>query len=186
MSTKNKFPKEYINLLNMDKILKNTTNIDKLKVTLKHNEIKGTGLYATKHIKNDEIIAYYRITAFDYHRYTSPTNYIYAFDVYTPTGRESKNLIGDIDLNSFPKQVNDIPFWAPFANEPSVGQKINSEIDLNIDENYKNKKQKRIKHLQQLTYKLIAKCDIFPGDEITLYYGDEYPRNYEIDCIEKY
>ena len=176
-----KIPKEYIELLNIDKILKNTKNLDKLKVTLKHDKIKGVGLYTTKHIKTGEIIAYYKMTTFDYHHYDSPTNYVYAFDVYTLNGRESKNLIGDIDLNSLSEPLNNIPYWALFVNEPSIGQNLNAEIDINTEENYKI--SKRIKCGTQLIYKLIATCDIVPNEEITLYYGKEYPRTYEIGVI---
>lgn len=178
MSNK-KIPNEYLDLLDINKVLKDTKDVENLKVTLKHNNMKGAGLYATKNICAGETIAYYQIKAFDYRHYVSPTNYVYAFDIYTLTGNESKNLIGDIDLNSFPEPLNNIPFWAAFVNEPSIGEKLNSEINLNIDENYKNKK--RIRSGNTLIYKLVATCNISHGDEITLYYGKDYPRMYEID-----
>ena len=174
-----KIPKEYIEMLNIDKILKNTENLEQLKVTLKHDKLKGTGLFATKHIGIGETISYYKMTTFDYHHYVSPTNYVYAFDVYTMNGRESKNLIGDIDLGSLSKPINNIPFWGFFVNEPSTGQKLNAEIDVNTEENYKG--IQRMKCGKQLIYKLIATSDIFPDEEITLYYGKAYPRTYEIN-----
>jgi|688.fasta_scaffold288107_2 hypothetical protein len=177
--TKSKFSKEFNNLLNIDRLLGNTENKENLKVTLKKDQIKGTGMYATQFIKKEELIAYYKVLVYNYKKYNSPTNYIYAFDIYNKSGKESKYLIGDIYLDSFPEPVNNVPFWAPFVNEPSIGQQINAKIDLNFEENYKNKN--RIKDGSEIIYKLIAFEDIFPGDEITIYYGEDYPRTYKID-----
>ena len=174
-----KFPKEYVDLLDINQILSKTNNKDKLKIILKHDNIKGSGLFATKNIKKGELIAYYKMKVFDHRTYTSPTNYIYAFDIYTKTGRESKALIGDINLNSFPEPIKNIPFWAPFANEPSPNQKLNAEIDTNLKENYTNRAQ--IKQGAFMIYKLVATQNIKPGEEITIYYGKDYVRNYELD-----
>ena len=182
MSAKS-FPQEYNELLDIDIILKNTNNLENLKVILKKDPIKGAGLYATKQIVTDETIAYYKITVFDYRYHKSPTNYVYAFGVYTLNEKESKNLLGDIDLNSFPEPLNNIPFWAAFVNEPSNDQSINSRIDLNTSENYKGIKIMR--KGRQIIYKLIATKDIMPDEEITIYYGKDYPRTYEINVEEE-
>src|SRR3990172_11300465 len=88
-------------LLNMDRILKETPNKDKLKVTLKKDKIKGTGLFAKKGISKGEIIAYYKIKVFNFKKYDSPTNNKYTFDVYTNKGNDSKIFIGDIYEGSF-------------------------------------------------------------------------------------
>ena len=58
MAQSKKIKDQYKKLLDMDRILKETKNKDKLKVTLKKDKIKGTGIYATKHIKKRETIAY--------------------------------------------------------------------------------------------------------------------------------
>lgn len=182
MKTK-KIPKEYVDLLDINKIIARTPNVDKLKIILKHDKIKGTGIYATKNIKENELIAYYKMKIFDYRTYNSPTNCVYAFDIYTQTGRESKNLIGDIDLSSFPNPLKDIPYWAPFANEPFPDQQLNAEIDTNLSENYANRKRARVG--SYMVYKLVATKNIKPGDEITIYYGKDYKRNYDFD-IKKF
>lgn len=175
--------KEYAELLDINNIMSNTPNANKLKVTLKKDDVKGTGIYATKVIKKGELIAYYRMKIFDYRVYESPTNNVYTFDIYTKTGNGSKILVGDIDLTSFPKPVKNIPFWAPFANEPMPNQKLNAEIDVNLQENYKTRKIARAG--QYMTYKLVATRLINPGDEITIYYGKDYARSYYLD-IEKF
>lgn len=178
MNNKNITP-EYLELLDIDKILKRTKQLDDLKVTLKHDEKKGSGLFAVKHIKEGETIAYYKMTVFNINEYTSPTNLIYSFDIYSIKGKECKNSIGDLDTGSFPPPLNNIPYWGPFVNEPSPKQKLNAEIDIDSESNYKNRK--RIKYGSHVTYKVIAKCDIKPGEEITIYYGKDYPRNYKIN-----
>lgn len=178
-----KFPKEYVDLLDINQILSKTPNKDKLKIILKHDNIKGSGLFATKNIKKGELIAYYKMKVFDYRTYISPTNYVYAFDIYTKTGRGSKALIGDIDLNSFPEPIKNIPFWAPFANEPSPNQPLNAEIDTNLKENYSNRAH--VKQGSFMIYKLVATQNIKPDEEITIYYGKDYVRNYELD-IKKF
>lgn len=175
-------PPEYARLLDIDNVLKATKNKIKMKVTLKRDPIKGAGMYATKNIKKDEVIAYYRIYIFDYRIYKSPTNNMYAFNVYTRSGRESKYLIGDLSLDSIPPPINNIPFWAPFVNEPMLGKKTNAEIDLNLDENYN--RLPRPKPGGYMDYKLVATRAIKVGEEITIYYGEDYIRDYEIDVTE--
>src|SRR3972149_261507 len=162
-----------------ERILKSTPNLDKLKVTLKKDKIKGTSLFATKRIKKGETVAYYKITVFGYKGYESPTNGIYTFDVYNKDGDDIYKYIGDIDLKSFPDPYKNIPFWGPFANEPSINQKSNARISMNLNNNYKNRR--RVKIGSHLVYKLIAITDIEPGEEIVWYYGDGYIRNYEVD-----
>lgn len=176
-----KFPKEYEDLLNMDRILDETDNIHKLKVILKKDSLKGTGLYATKPIKKGETIAYYKITTFSLNEYVSPTNFIYSFEVYTWAGRTSKILIGDLYLDSIPQPLNNIPFWGLFINEPSSNQSVNSEVDMNLENNYVSVKRKRVKCGGKLIYKIVATKDIHVDDEITLYYGENYKRSYEIN-----
>ena len=170
MSTK------YKNLLDYKKILNSTQNKKDLSVTLKSNKEKGVGLYATKPIQKGEIIAYYKIKLFKESTYQSTTNYMYSFEVYKKDGNIYKRLIGDIDLNSFPEPLNDITFWAPFANEPSIGQKSNANIDMNLKDNYKNRT--KVIEGNVLIYKLVAKRYIEKGEEILWYYGDDYNRNY--------
>jgi hypothetical protein len=174
-----KVKESYKKFLDMDRILKETKNLDKLKVTLKKDKVKGTGLYATKNIKKGETIAFYKITAVKYDTYKSPTNSIYTFTIYTAGGNPSKAFLGDIDLTSFPEPKMNIPFWGPFANEPSGDQKVNAEIDTDQKYNYRNRK--KLKVGDTLIYNLTATRPIKAGEEIVWYYGEDYKRNYEVD-----
>lgn len=174
-TNKKEFPYEFKELLDPDRILKNTENIGDLKVILRKDEIKGTGLYAVKPIIKDEVIAYYKIKLFTESKYKSPTHFIYTFSVYNSSGRKSLLLIGDIVEDSIPEPENNIPYWAMFANEPSGDQDINSEIDISHDNT------NRLKVGSYLVYKLVATRNIKEGEEITIYYGDEYDRNYELN-----
>ena len=176
MTDRSKFPVEYQDLLNMDKVLEKTPNKHELKVTLQKDLVKGVGLYATKLIKKGEVIAYYRIKTFIWLKYKSPTNFVYGFEIYTKTGKESKKLIGDIDLTSIPDPENNIPYWGLFVNEPFKDQKLNAEIDLDLNNNY-NATNKCVAD-RYLRYKLTAIRNIEPGQEITLNYGEDYPRSY--------
>jgi hypothetical protein len=149
-----------------------------VKVTLKKSPGKGVGLFATKEIEAGEVIAYYRIKVFRHKDYESPTNGTYLFEVYKKNGDEYKRLIGDIYEDSFPPPVDGITFWAPFANEPTVSQRTNAEIDTNIRETYQNKTCTMLDDI--VDYKLVATRDIHPKDEILWYYGDRYSRNYKV------
>lgn len=171
-----KFPKEFANILNINYLVDNI-DTNKLKVELKYDKLKGICLYCKKPIKKGEIIAFYKIKVFPYKSYKSPTNNVYAFDVYSSKEKLIKTLIGDIDLNSFPDPINNITFWAPFANE-SIQEKSNSEIDINTCINYSNKN--KIKKDDIVIYNLIAKKNIKKGEEITWYYGENYKRDYDL------
>lgn len=160
--------------------LKSTKNKDKLKVTLRKDKLKGVGLYAKKNIKKGEIIAFYKLKVFIEKKYKSPTNYVYTFDIYDKRGKTLKKYIGDITERSFPKPYKNIPFWAPFANEPSINQKGNSSIDINEKKNSKANNGK-IKEGDKVVYFLVADRDIKKGEEILWYYGDTYDRDYEVN-----
>ncbi len=164
--------------LDYRKLLKTVDN-KKVKITLKKTEEKGVGLFATKKIEQGEVIAYYRIKVFRQKDYESPTNGTYTFEVYRKNGEAYKRLIGDICEESFPPPGEDnIPFWAPFANEPTVSQRTNAEIDTNVKELYLSKTYSMIDDI--VTYKLVASKDIQPKEEIMWYYGDQYSRNYKV------
>lgn len=178
---KEKFPKEYKNLLSMETILDNTEDSFRLKIILKYDNIKGTSVYANKPIRKGETVAYYKITVFDNEDYVSPTNFLYAVKVYTKTDKPSKYLIGDISLDSIQQPINNVPFWGFLVNEPSVNQDVNCELDSNLEKNYTQQNRLRPKQGCKLIYKLISTRNIDVGEEITLYYGDNYKRDYEIN-----
>jgi hypothetical protein len=148
-----------------------------VKVTLKKSKGKGVGLFATRKIAEGEVIAYYRIKVFRSKDYESPTKGTYLFEVYRKNGDEYKRLTGDIYEGSFPEPIDGITFWAPFANEPTVDQRTNAEIDINLSETYNDKTKTMVDDI--VDYKLIATRPIAAKDEILWYYGDRYSRNYK-------
>ena len=159
------------------KLVKETPRHD-IKVTLKRSKGKGVGLFATKKIEEGEVIAYYRIKVYRSKDYESPTNNTYLFEVYRKNGDTYKRLTGDIYEGSFPAPIEGITFWAPFANEPAVDQRTNAEIDINLKETYANKTFTMVDDI--VDYKLVATRPIRAKDEILWYYGDRYPRDYEV------
>lgn len=163
--------------LDINKIKKQAST-SSIKVILKKHYNKGMGLFAKQAIKKDEVIAYYKVTIFETKKYDSPTKNVYTFNIYRKNESEIKKYIGDIDDSSFPKPLNNISYLAPFANEPSIGEKSNAEMDLNLEENYKDIKY--AKAGEHMVYKLMAIRDIKKGEEILWYYGDDYYRNYAV------
>ena len=161
-------------------IKRNTNDLKKLKVTIKKHRVKGAGLYATKTIKKNNVIAYYRMTVFKMDGYKSPTKNMYTFTIMTPKGNFSRSLIGDLTLESLPPPCRGIPFWAYFSNEPSDGEESNAWIDVNVKETFKSRK--RLKPGDTVIYKLRAGRNIRPGEEILWCYGDAYERSYSTPC----
>jgi hypothetical protein len=166
------------NIINHKTLLKNVKNKNNLSVTLKKTEDKGVGLLATKTIRKGELIAYYKVKVFKHKKYDSPTNCVYIFEVYRKNGEVYKTLMGDIDEESFPEPLDNITFWAPFANEPSKNQRTNAEIDINLSENYADRKF--AVEGDTMIYKLIASKMIRKGEEILWYYGEGYARDYTV------
>ncbi len=179
---------------NIDTLLNNSKDVrDNYKTTLKQDE-KGIGLYATKPILKNEVIALYKLKVFKKSDYKYPYGGIYIFTVYRKNGEAYKTLIGDLYSGSFPKSISksnnskstskskkdiNIPYWAPFVNEPSNVKDINSDIDVDFKTTYQNKSF--LKSGNILTYKLVATRNIEPGEEITWYYGDDYERDYTVN-----
>lgn len=158
-------------------ILKTTPNKKDLSLTLKKTKDKGVALYATKTIKKGDVITYYKIKLFREKDYQSPTDFVYSFEVYRKNGDLYKRLIGDIDSDSFPLPIDNIPFWGPFANEPSQNQRTNADIEIDLESNYKNRNFSLPGDV--MVYKLVATKMIRPNDEILWYYGPNYPRDYK-------
>jgi len=175
-----KFPKEFRKLLDIDNILKGTEDKDELSITLKKDPIKGSGLFAVKPIQEGDTIAFYKMRVFKEAGYKSPTNFIYTFNIYGKKCKVYTKLIGDIDLGSFDQPINGIPFWGPLVNEPSSDQDINAEVNINTEGNFSEDGIKRVVPGIYMVYKVVAKRYIDVGEEITIYYGDEYLRDYEV------
>ena len=149
-----------------------------LKIEVKKSKEKGLSLFAKKPINKGEVIAYYKVKVFRKIGYESPTDSVYLFEVYKKNGEAYKRLIGDIDEDSFPEPKDGIPFWGPLANEPSKNERINSEIDINLKENYVDRTY--LSPGDSMIFKLVATKKIKPGDEILWYYGNDYDRNYQV------
>jgi hypothetical protein len=167
-------------MLNYQVLLDNTPNLENLSVTIGKIEGKGVGLIATKKIKKGNIIAYYKVRVFKRNGYKSPTNDVYSFTIYKKNGNEYKTLIGDIDNSCFPPPINNIPFWGPFANEPSKNQRVNAKIDVDLKDNYVVKQRKICREGESMIYTLVATRNIEPGEEILWFYGDDYSRDYKL------
>lgn len=168
------------NILDPEYVQSHTPKDLPYKIKIKKAGKKGNGLFAKAQINKNEIIAFYKIQVFRDTDYTSPTNRMYTFAVYTLGENESKVWVGDLTSNSLepPKIIKKhyVPFWAYFSNEPTESQKPNSWIDMNTKENYKNRS--RVKEGDTLIYKLIATKKIKPGKEIIWNYGESYQRDY--------
>ena len=160
------------------KILKETPNKKNLSVTLKKSPEKGVGLFATKTIKKGDTIAYYKIQIFLERTYESPTDFVYSFEVYRKNGQKYQRLIGDIYDGSFPLPENDIPFWGAFVNEPSENGRTNADIEIDLENNYKDRNFSVPG--ETMIYKLIATRKIQPKEEILWYYGKNYKRDYKV------
>lgn len=165
-------------LFDYKKILRDTPNVDKLKVTLKKTRLKGVGLYAQKPIKENATIAYYRMTVYPIKGFKSKTNEKYTFTLLTKKGNYSNSLIGDISDESLPPPCRNVPFWAYFSNEPSGIQTINARIDPDNAKNYSNRNVLRAG--ETVTFRLVAIRDIPIGEEIVWCYGDSYHRDYPV------
>jgi hypothetical protein len=174
---------KFDDLLNISLIKKNTPNLENLKVTLRKKGVKGNSLFATKHIKKGNIIAYYLIKVYSLTKDTGPFGNTYLFTIYTKKGNASNKYTGNLFEGSLPPPRRNIPFWAYFSNEPNMNQQANSYVDNNLKINYKNRNI--VKPGDTMIYKLIAARDIKPGEEITWCYGDSYHRNYETMCEDE-
>ncbi len=154
--------------------------IHNVKVDLKKT-YKGTSLMAKTHIKKGSVIAYYKFLLYKFDdNFEGVNNNMYTMTVYGKSGRSRDTLIGDIYEGSLDKPKRGITYWAYFSNEPSGNQEGNSELDINLKENYKNRD--RVKAGDTMVYKLVASRDIKPGEEITWCYGDYYNRSYKANC----
>lgn len=154
-----------------------------ISVELRRNN-KGLGLYATKLINREQIVAYYKVKVYE-NDTTSEIGDTYKIGIMSKTGKLYKYLYGDLYNGSFSLPVKDIQtgiyvsFLAPFINEPTPNEKENVEIDFNILHNYARKNKSRTGEI--IIYKFRAIKDIEPDEEILWYYGDEYCRNYEVN-----
>ena len=155
-----------------------------LRVTLKHDTIKGIGVYATKQIKENEIVAYYILKVFEADKYVSPTNEVYTFAVFTKSGKIDDKLIADITPDCFTYPIKNVPYWGCFINEPIPKQILNTKFIPEIKKNSKMCEKNKIHAGDYVTYSVQAIRDIDIGDELTTYYGDEYKRDYVIDIPE--
>lgn len=168
-------------LLDIDYILDHTKPpLESLKVTLKKDPIKGTGLFAQKFIAKGETISYYKMRVYS-QKHPGPFGNMYLFFVYDRKEEDVNGVIGNLFEKSVPQPRRGIPYWAYFSNEPSGNQKSNSFIDINTRGNYRNRK--KVKIGETIVYKLVAETNIHPGEEIVWCYGDDYDRNYQVSCL---
>ena len=106
-------------------------------------------------------------------------------------GNEYEHIVGDIDKsviisdNFYGPYINEPNLNGPYINEP-INETINKPINESINESI-NVEFRYIANKNKLEvgdyyyYKIIATKDIQLGQEIFLYYGPNYPRDYEIN-----
>ena len=175
---------EFKHLFNIDYIKRNTPNLPRLKTTLKKIRNKGIGIFANRNIKQNEVVVYYLLKAYNLKRFPNLFNNVYTVELYTKRGNNIKSLVGDLCNESLIEpDSNGVAYWGYFSNEPSTVQESNTFLDTNLNENYLNRS--RIKEGDYVLYRLIASRDIKKGEEITWCYGSLYSRNYETSCNEK-
>lgn len=148
-----------------------------------HSDTRGSGLVATKPIKDDNIIAYYKLKVFD-EKIERPTGSKYTFSIYDKSGRPIEGLIGDLCPESAPATNGKAPYWGYLINEPSKLKDENAWVDINTEQNYKDKNRK-IKIGDHVTYKIKSSKDIKAGSEILWCYGKYYKRGYKTECKNK-
>lgn len=153
-----------------------------LKITLKKEKGKGTGIYAIKKIKKGQIIAYYRFQVFDPDKSKPVNKEMYSMTVYSNKERPRFNVIGDLFPGSLIPPKNNISFWGYFINEPSKDSQENAYLDVNTRGNYRTRD--KVYPGDVMIYKIIASKTILPGEEITWCYGDNYRRNYKTSCAK--
>lgn len=175
---KKKWKGQILNMNFINKITKKTKPLDRLKVHLKKGK-KGVGLFASKTIRKDEVIAYYKIQIFSV-KNPDPFRGKYTIAVYTKNDQMSPNLVGNLSPSSLQSPRYSIPYWAYFSNEPSKEEDENSYLDTNLEENYKNREF--VRKGDSLIYKLRALRTIKKNEEIMWCYGDSYHRNYKTSC----
>ena len=171
-----KKPPDFEELINHERILSETPDLDCLSIILRKTKRKGTGVFASKIIRKGELICRYRLKIFSMKTYDQPMGSIYLISIYERNSADINNLVGDIFKGSFPKPINDIPFWGPFCNEPSRNQTINSDLKMNLKYIYKNKKKLKVGDV--IDYEIVATKFINVGQEIVWYYGPGYVRDY--------
>lgn len=175
--------------------------LDKIKTTLYEIPKKGIGVIAIQDIVPYETIAYYKLFAFKQSKYISQSTYKYAFQLYNYKGNPIDKWIGDIasETLQFPSPLKDvdkrnsvisnnkiskyfIPYWGYLVNEPSPGEEVNAYVDVNLAKNYPSKKNKKVYEGKEYVYSVVAEKLIKAGEEILIYYGDNYHhRTYEIE-----
>lgn len=154
-----------------------------LKVKLRKSKMKGTSLYAAKPIKKGNVIAYYKFKVYNENKHRQVKGGMYGMTVYTKSGREARNKIGDIYPGSLARPKRGISYWAYFSNEPAKHprkQKENAYLDINLKQNYRHRSRVRVG--DTMVYKLRASKNIKKGEEITWCYGEYYGRNYDANC----
>lgn len=142
---------------------------------------KGVGLYATKRIPANSIIAYYVVEV----RLARTHRKLYSVD-YSIGIPGHPDLIGDLCLDSLPPpsflRGRQVPYWAYFSNEPAVNEAENAGLYPAMTGQYAQAPGERVKVGQRYRFKLVARSTIQPKAEIVWCYGDAYHRSYDCVC----
>ena len=135
------------------------------------NNKKGGSIFATKSIRKDRIITYYKVQVI---LASEPriNNGEYTLTIYdnSTEHKEVMKLVGDISLQTLRGLYRGALCLGHFVNETDKGSEPNCYIDYK-DIIY-NKKILKVGDI--LIYKLRASRDIEPEEEITYCYGAHY------------
>ena len=128
----------------------------------------GRGLFAIKNISAGSIICYYVTEVTDIA--SDPVGTNYRVRSYGRNGRALKSQYSDLTAKSFMPPIRNKTCWGWLCNESSTGTKPNCFIEAG------SVGVKPIGSLMKDT--IVSSRSIKRGEQITLYYGKDYPRDY--------
>tara|TARA_A100001011_G_scaffold400701_1_gene517729 strand:+ start:1753 stop:2295 length:543 start_codon:yes stop_codon:yes gene_type:complete len=174
---------------NLKKILSHLVSFDfaklfnnnKTKTKIKKSTKLGIELVATKPIKKNERVAWYKFKLYNSTHNPKFRKSMYQMTVYNKNGNESKSLLGDLYPGSLEMPGRDnLTYYAFFSNEPSGNVEENCYIDIETSLNFKDRNS--IKDGDTMKYSLKAMRNIKVGEPIVWCYGESYQRPYAANC----
>lgn len=152
-----------------------------IKTVLKKTSNKGWGCYAAENIQKFEIVSVFLGTLIDENSYNSKYTRIKKYIARGDKGYsnpdkycievEMDNIKGILDPTSIRGNLRRNLSHAWYANEPNPEQSLNCEITQNYE---------------TYTLVILAIQNIQKGDEILIYYGNQYERTYPICKLNYY
>lgn len=178
----------------IEKIYRETRpDYKKLNVELRQTRDKGIGLFMTEDVKEGRVIAYYPAIVRDSSE-PGVCGGMYRLSIFDKDDEIESHIAGDVDVaedRPLPNPINNLPFWAHFANEPSGSQELAAALWFDDPAIYRGRKN-YLRHRRRSplepgdTYilELVSLRDISAGEEVTICYGSSYKhgRSYVSAC----